>query len=270
MSNLWNDGSDGSSYVVNESGNYWLKVTDKNGCTFADTVYVRLESEYNLNIQLSQKYSFKGDTIALSINLIHKKIFNGKKYIDFVFEVDDSLIQLLPENIYFENIGKNNNKTIYKVSIVRTVSNDLTRDISFTFRFVLKNVDPNDYEISVNSLYVNNCEYLDNPENLNIILSDSKVVKVGKNTGSDNSFEVYPTPFNSKLNFMLKISDYNNVIIQISDLLGRVKDKVKFIGLSHGLFQYELNTESYLDGFYNICMIINDEVICKKSVKIVQ
>ncbi|MFM8432408.1 MAG: PKD domain-containing protein [Bacteroidota bacterium] len=40
---LWSDGSIGSSLLVNDPGNYWLQVTDSDGCSGRDSVYLELE-----------------------------------------------------------------------------------------------------------------------------------------------------------------------------------------------------------------------------------
>ncbi len=38
---LWQDGSTGERYSISNNGAYWVKVTDKYGCSYADTVNVR-------------------------------------------------------------------------------------------------------------------------------------------------------------------------------------------------------------------------------------
>jgi hypothetical protein len=38
---LWNTGETAAAITINTNGEYWLKVTDINACTFTDTVFVK-------------------------------------------------------------------------------------------------------------------------------------------------------------------------------------------------------------------------------------
>jgi hypothetical protein len=38
---LWNDGSTSSTLIVSATGQYWVKVTDGQGCSAADTVIIK-------------------------------------------------------------------------------------------------------------------------------------------------------------------------------------------------------------------------------------
>jgi gliding motility-associated-like protein len=38
---LWQDGSFAQTFVVQSAGTYWVKITDRNGCSSSDTVYIK-------------------------------------------------------------------------------------------------------------------------------------------------------------------------------------------------------------------------------------
>ncbi|MCB9261071.1 MAG: T9SS type A sorting domain-containing protein [Flavobacteriales bacterium] len=61
----WNDGSTNDSLKINTSGNYWLKITDVNGCNNADSINVGLVNPPTITLG-NDTIATAGDSVRLS------------------------------------------------------------------------------------------------------------------------------------------------------------------------------------------------------------
>ncbi len=268
--NHWSDGSSGYSITIDKPGDYTLTVVDNFGCTESHSVHVRLEPEFEVYTRVTSQnhpFIFKGDTVDLLVKLRYTDAITYRKKVEFLFEFDEELLTLLNKAGTINKIDSSGSKAIYRYSGIWTKPTGFNKDVEIRLRFIVHDVRQNEPEIWVKEVRIDNCLYLAMSE-LQIYLSNPNVVKIGLPNNNSNSLEVLPSPFNDKLTVRMQIIERNDVTIQINDLLGRVSERVKFPRLGNGIFEYDFNTESYTNGFYNVCMIVAGEIICTKLVKI--
>lgn len=269
MLNKWNDGSTNNYLTITETGKYSLEVIDKNGCKIKDSVYVYLNNEFNLSIINITHTVYKGDTITVPVVFYFKDAYDNQKFIDIELEIDENMINLL-EGVYtVTKIGIKDKKTIYRISTERTIpKNYVNKNIKIDLRFIIKNTDPDDYEIIINNVVMNGCNYLKEAKEINFTLGNPDLIRISGSEGSTEYLEIYPTPFGNEITLKFNLSKLSDVTIQLNDLLGRNEKEITFKNLTKGLFEYTFNTHSLSSGFYNICLIVNGNPLCKKSVKI--
>jgi hypothetical protein len=268
--NLWSTGSRDKSITIEESGNYTLTVTDNNGCMESHLVHVHLEPEFEVYTRVTSQnhpFVFKGDTVELIIRMRYVDAVTYRKRVEFIFEFDEEMMTLLNQASTINKIDSSESKAIYRYSGIWTKPTGFNKDVEIRLRFIVHNVNPNEPEIIVKDLMIDNCTFIAE-SSMQLYLSNPNVVKIALPNNNSNSLEVLPSPFNDKLTVRMQIIERNDVTIQINDLLGRVVERVEFPRLRNGIFEYDFNTESYSNGFYNVCMIVAGEIICTKVVKI--
>jgi hypothetical protein len=268
--NHWSDGSIGNSITINKSGDYTLTVIDNFGCTESHMVHVHLEPEFEVYTRATSRnhpFIFKGDTVDLVVKLRYTDAITYRKKVEFIFEFDEELLTLLNKAWTINKIDSSGSKAIYRYSGIWTKPTGFNKDVEIRLSFIVHNVKHPEPEIWVKDVRIDSCMYLAMSE-LQIYLSNPNVVKIGLPNNNSNSLEVLPSPFNDKLTVRMQIIERNDVSLQINDLIGRVSERVEFPRLGKGIFEYEFNTESYSNGFYNICMFVAGEIICTKLVKI--
>ena len=63
---LWDDGSTGQSRSVDTTGNYWVQVTDANGCEDYDQIHVAIGEGFNGGFTCAPQQFYVGDTIQFA------------------------------------------------------------------------------------------------------------------------------------------------------------------------------------------------------------
>jgi gliding motility-associated-like protein len=92
---LWQDGSTNARLVVSQPGDYWVQVTDSNGCSAADTVGVMAKTHCRLGIFFPNAITPNGDgkndvfkpILYGSLDVYHLAIYD--RYGEIVFESND-------------------------------------------------------------------------------------------------------------------------------------------------------------------------------------
>lgn len=268
--NFWSTGTHGQSIEVNESGIYTLTVTDSNGCKETHSVYVHLQPEFEVIISARNWHSsflFKGDTIDLRVRFNHTNEVTYSKRIKFNFAFDVNILTFFNQATILSLVDSTDSIVLYNYSGFRVVPPTYDKNFEVMLRFIVHGVSQTLPELIISNLMVDDCLYLARHD-IELYLSDSEVVKLGEPSSNDNLIEVYPSPFNDKLTIKLQIVGRQDVRIKISDLIGRQVEEVQLPRLRDGVFLYEINTSAYAEGFYNICMIFDDSIFCKKSIRI--
>jgi len=69
---LWQDGSTGSTYVVDTTGLYWVQVFNEEGCSWTDSIYVTVE-EYILMVSemIDSTLVCKGQEITITVEVLN-------------------------------------------------------------------------------------------------------------------------------------------------------------------------------------------------------
>jgi gliding motility-associated-like protein len=81
LSYLWQDGSTGTSFPVNQPGIYWVNVTDGYGCTGGDTVHIGINPSPQVNLG-SDTVLCTGDILVLD---------PGSQYSSYLWQDNSSL-----------------------------------------------------------------------------------------------------------------------------------------------------------------------------------
>ncbi len=268
--NYWSTGTFGQSIEVNESGVYTLTVTDSNGCKETHSVYVHLEPEFDVSIVTRNRHSpflFKGDTVDLIVRFRHINAVTYSKRITFNFDFDKSKLTLINRAAALRLLDSSGSFVRYNCSSVYVIPPTYDKNIEVMLRFIVHDVSKTLPELIISSLMIDDCLYIANHD-INLALSNPDVVKLGEPSGDENLLDIYPSPFSDKLTIRLQIIGRKDVRIKINDLIGRHVKEVYLPRLRDGVFLYEIDTSEYADGFYNICMFIDDSIVCKKSIKI--
>ena len=95
MNYLWQDGSTKATFTATVPGDYWVQVTDSNGCSAGDTVQVIGKGRCQIGIHFPNAFTPNGDgknetfkpILSGSLDAYHLAIFN--RYGEIVFETND-------------------------------------------------------------------------------------------------------------------------------------------------------------------------------------
>ncbi|MFA7627389.1 MAG: hypothetical protein WCZ17_10125, partial [Candidatus Kapaibacterium sp.] len=268
--NVWSTGSRATYLDINESGKYKLEVTDNNGCKIVDSIFVHLHEEFDLRITKPMGYQYKGDTITIPVIFYFKNAIDNEKNIEIIFELDETNLEILEGNYNLTKIETLGSKTKYRLFTSRTIPKyQADKNIKIHLRFYIKNVKNLEYDINFQSAILNNyCQYLDSDAKIRLSYDSDNLIKISNYPHETDNIDILPNPFGDFILIRFNLINPTDLSIHVNDILGRQASIIELKNIRKGIYEYRLDTSNYASGFYNICLIINGEIICKKSVKV--
>src|SRR5690606_21457182 len=158
----------------------------------------------------------------------------------------------------------------YRLFTSRTIPKyQADKNIKIHLRFYIKNVKNLEYDINFQSAILNNyCQYLDSDAKIRLSYDSDNLIKISNYPHETDNIDILPYPFGDYLLVRFNLINPTDLSIHVNDILGRQASIIELKNIRKGIYEYRLDTSNYASGFYNICLIINGEIICKKSVKV--
>jgi hypothetical protein len=266
---VWDNAYNGQVRPINQSGTYWVEVTNPIGCKVSDTVTINLK--YNPTIDLgSDVYVCENSVVQLNSN------DNGIQRIWNTGATDKIIDVRMPGTYVVTVIGQNGCNTsdsvnVYMQGEMPPQNNVRARNLNaYTFKFepivpagnVTYRWDFGDgtYSFATSPIHTY-------PRHGNFVVTVNVNSDCGTHTDtltvhvlptsidellSENDFTIYPNPASQIVNFKLiegnKISDYEVVDVQGRTVIAekdinRAEVEIDVTKLSNGLYFIKSNTE---------------------------
>jgi PKD repeat protein len=281
----WSTGSDSSSTVIHvlQSKNYTLKLSNGNGCSTYDTVFVErylppvggIDADTticeNESITISAyggaEYEWSSGELTQTITVSPEEettydvtIFSDKGCTKF----EDITISLDP-------LAKPAFKvSSFKDSVVFTNQSLLADSFSWDFGDGNSSTEENPYNIyDTTGSYVvtltafNNCGGVDSSFTINVVVPQSGSVR---NIAEWTNINIYPIPTSESIHYRINNNLYGDLNVRILDASGRMVHNENVFKSSNEI-KGNLNLSDYAKGIYFIEFSIGDSNITKRIIK---
>ncbi len=283
---IWSDGSTNSSLNTSNTGSIWVKVTDANGCSNADSMNLNNYSVTPVNLG-TDKSICPGTSVNLDAGSGSSYLWNtgastqtisanaaATFYVDVTdangCKTRDSInISLLPApDASFSSVRVNNsNKNVQFTATDITAGNIYAWDFGDGNTSTQQNplhvyTADGTFSVKLTVTKTNTC-------------TDSKTVATIVNTNvvsiSDkvNGITVFPNPYSGSTSLNYTLSEASQILIEIYDITGRKISTLVNSKQTSGQYQLPINTNHQLaGGTYTVRISANGEMVSLRIVDI--
>ncbi len=276
---VWQDGTQGTDFVVRKSGQYYVSVYNEAGCSaVSDFVDVNVLPFKDIAVK-SSKSAFAlcvfPDTLVLSANLGYRT------YLWSTGSTERKITVTEPGEYWLEVTAKNGcsgrsklfniQQSEYPNKPVISQENGelICGETAYRYQWYLNGIfldSTNKQKIQPKTRGFYTVEIFNEPGCSAISDEFEDVVSVNNIVNSTSQFEIYPNPANKSLNIDFYHDGGSSAIITIINIEGKEIEKLKPISYDNHL-NYNLNVEKLESGIYFLKVESGTNVNLKRFVK---